>query len=84
MEQRIKSVNSPTLLFILPFTSSISQCLAFFEWDQLVAEIATLKKKVQKQKNARMCMEGMFTYVEDQLALITDLIFQIRSQLTAY
>ena len=41
-----------------------------FEWDQLVAEITTLKKKVQEQQDAKMRIESMFTYVEDQLATV--------------
>ena len=39
------------------------------EWNQLIAEIATLKKKVQEQQDAKMRIESMLTYVEDQLAI---------------
>ena len=35
------------------------------KWDQLVAKIAKLKKKVQKQQDIKMRMESMLTYVED-------------------
>lgn len=38
------------------------------EQDQLVAEAKTLKKKVKKTHNARLCIEKMLTYVEEQLA----------------
>ena len=40
------------------------------EWDQPVAKIATLKKEVQKQRDARMRMEEILTYVENQNATL--------------
>ena len=36
----------------------------------MAAEVARLNKKVEEQRDARMRMEGVLTYVEDQLSTL--------------